>query len=68
MKNRDEFEGQGEQVKGRVKQAWADMTDDERLRNEGVQDEVAGSVQEGVGRARRKVGEAIEDIGERMKR
>jgi uncharacterized protein YjbJ (UPF0337 family) len=67
MKNQDELEGQSEQVKGRVKQAWGDLTDDERLRNEGAQDEVAGNVQEGIGRARRKVGEAIQDMGDKLK-
>ena len=68
MKNRDELDGQSEQVKGKVKQAWGDLTDDERLRNEGEADEAAGEVQEGFGRARRKVGEAIEDIGDDIKR
>jgi uncharacterized protein YjbJ (UPF0337 family) len=68
MKNRDELEGQKEQVKGRVKQAWGDVTNDERLHDEGVADEAAGDVQEGFGRARRKVGEAIEDIGDEIKK
>jgi uncharacterized protein YjbJ (UPF0337 family) len=68
MKNRDELDGKGEQVKGRMKQAWGDITNNERLHDEGVADEAAGDVQEGFGRARRKVGEAIEDIGEDIKR
>lgn len=68
MKNRDELDGQGKQVKGRMKQAWGDLTDDERLHDEGVADEVEGNLREGFGRARRKVGEAIEDIGEDLKR
>ena len=33
-----------------------------------VADEAAGEVQEGFGKARRKVGEAIEDIGEGLKK
>ena len=68
MRNKDEVRGKAEQMKGKAKQAWADMTDDERLRNEGVADEAAGEVQEGFGRARRKVGDFIEDIGEDVKR
>ena len=68
MKNRDELDGKSEQVKGRVKQAWGDVTNNERLHDEGVADEAAGNVQEGFGRARRKIGEAIEDIGEDIKR
>ena len=68
MKNRDELDGKTEQVKGRAKQAWGDITNNEQLHDEGVADEAAGDVQEGVGKARRKVGEAIEDVGERIKR
>jgi len=66
--NRDEIEGRAEQVKGKVKKAVGDLTDDERLHDEGTADEAAGDVQEGFGRARRKVGEAIEDIGENIKK
>ncbi len=66
--NRDELEGQAEQVKGKVKKAVGDLTDNERLHDEGAADEAAGDVQEGFGRARRKVGEAIEDIGDNIKR
>jgi 3-methyl-2-oxobutanoate hydroxymethyltransferase len=65
--NRDELKGKGEQLKGRAKQAVGDLTDDERLRNEGAADEISGEVQEGFGRARRKIGEKVEDIGERLK-
>ena len=68
MKNRDELDGKTDQVKGKVKQAWGDLTDDEKLHDEGVADEAGGELQEGVGRARRKVGEAIEDVGEKLKR
>jgi uncharacterized protein YjbJ (UPF0337 family) len=66
--NRDELDGKAEQIKGKVKQAAGDLTDDDRLRDEGVADEAAGDVQEGFGRARRKVGEAIEDLGDEIKR
>ena len=65
--NRDELEGKGEQVKGKIKQAAGDLTDDEELHGEGVADEAAGNVQEGFGKARRKVGEAIEDLGDKLK-
>jgi uncharacterized protein YjbJ (UPF0337 family) len=66
--NSDELEGKAEQAKGKVKKAVGDLTDNERLRDEGAADEAAGDVQEGFGRSRRKVGEAIEDIGENIKR
>jgi uncharacterized protein YjbJ (UPF0337 family) len=66
--NRDEFQGKNDQLKGKIKQAAGDLTDDERLHDEGVADEAAGKVQEGFGRGRRKVGEALEDLGDKMKR
>ena len=66
--NKDELEGRKDQLKGKVKQATGDLTDDERLHDEGVADEAAGNVQEGFGRARRKVGDAVEDIGENIKK
>ena len=66
--NRDEVQGKTDQVKGKLKQAAGDLTDDERLHDEGVAYEVRGNVQEGFGRSRRKVGEAIEDLGDRIKR
>jgi uncharacterized protein YjbJ (UPF0337 family) len=66
--NRDELEGKGEQVKGKIKQGVGDLTDNERLHDEGVADEAAGEVQEGYGKAKRKVGEAINDIGDAIKK
>jgi len=66
--NRDELEGKKEQFKGKVKQAAGDLTNDDQLHDEGVADEAAGDVKEGFGRGRRKVGEAIEDIGKTIKR
>ena len=68
MKNRDELDGKTDQLKGRVKQAWGDVTNNEQIHEEGVADEAAGTVKEGLGKARRKVGEAIEDLGENLKR
>ena len=65
--NKDELNGKGDQVKGKVKQAWGDLTDNERLHDEGVADETSGTVQEGFGKARRKVGEAIEDVAHKVK-
>jgi uncharacterized protein YjbJ (UPF0337 family) len=66
--NRDELDGKGQKVKGRAKQAWGDVTNNEDLREEGVADEAAGNIQEGFGRARRKVGETLEDIADDIKK
>ena len=66
--NRDEVEGKAKEIKGRVKQGVGDLTDDQNLHDEGVADEAEGEVQKGYGTAKRKVGEAIEDVGEAIKR
>jgi uncharacterized protein YjbJ (UPF0337 family) len=66
--NKDELDGKVDQIKGRVKQGVGDITDNDRLRDEGIADEASGDVQEGFGKARRKVGDAIEDVGDKLKR
>jgi uncharacterized protein YjbJ (UPF0337 family) len=66
--NRDEIEGKAEALKGKIKQAAGDLTDDEQLRNEGIADEAAGDTQDAIGRGRRKAGEFIEDIGKSIKK
>ena len=64
--NRDELNGKGDKMKGRVKQAWGDVTNNEKVHDEGVADEAAGNVEEGFGKGRRKVGEAIRDLGHKV--
>ena len=66
--NKDELKGKAEALKGKFKQAAGDLTDDDRLRDEGAADEAAGNVQDAFGRGRRKVGEAIEDVGDAIKK
>lgn len=66
--NRDEVEGKATALKGKVKQAAGDLTDNPNLHDEGVADEAAGNVQDAFGRGRRKVGEAIKDIGNAIKK
>jgi len=66
--NRDELEGKAETLKGKIKQAAGDLTDDPDLRDEGVADEAAGRTQDAFGHAKRKVGEAIEDVGKAVKK
>ena len=65
--NRDELEGKAEALKGRIKQAAGDLSNNPDLHDEGVVDEAAGQTQDALGHARRKVGEAIEDIRSAIK-
>ena len=68
MWNKNEVSGKIDQAKGRAKQAVGNLTNDDDLKAEGEADEVAGKVQDTVGRGTRKVGEAIEDLGKKVKR
>jgi uncharacterized protein YjbJ (UPF0337 family) len=65
--NNDELNGKGDQLKGRAKQAWGDVTNNEKVHDEGVADEASGDVQEGFGKARRKVGDALHDVAHKIK-
>jgi uncharacterized protein YjbJ (UPF0337 family) len=66
--NRDMTKGRIERMKGKAKQAIGDLTDNERMRDEGEADEAVGRAREGVGRARYKVGRAVEKAGRNLKR
>ncbi len=64
LPNKDEVQGKFDQVKGAAKETVGRAVDDRELENEGRADQTGGDIREGFGKARRKVGETIEDIGE----
>jgi len=66
--NRDEIDGKEKNVAGRIKQATGTLTGNRDLEEKGADERAEGNVQEGLGRGRRKLGEAIEDLGEEIKR
>jgi uncharacterized protein YjbJ (UPF0337 family) len=68
LPNRDEIEGKLDQAKGKTKETIGRVIDDEELEAEGRVDHAGGKVEEGFGKARRKVGETIEDVGDAIKR
>lgn len=68
LPNKDELEGKLDQAKGAVKETVGRVTNDRDLEAEGSADRTGGKVQEGFGTAKRKVGEAIEDIGESIRK
>ena len=44
------FKGNWNELKGRAKQEWADLTDDDLLYEEGQEDELFGRIQKRTGR------------------
>lgn len=68
LPNRDEVEGKVDQVKGRAKEEIGDITGDRDLQSEGRAENMGGDIQEGFGTAKRKVGDAVKDIGDSIRR
>ncbi|OAQ38731.1 general stress protein CsbD [Pedobacter psychrophilus] len=50
-----EFKGAWNEVKGKAKQAYADLTDDDLTYAEGQEDEMVGKVQQKTGKTRDEV-------------
>lgn len=66
--NKDETEGKKDSLKGRIKEAAGALLDDRELQEKGADERAGGQVQEAFGKARRKAGEALEELGEKIKR
>ena len=49
------FKGSWNELKGRAKQEWADLTDDDLLYVEGKEDELLGRIQNRTGKTRDEV-------------
>ena len=68
LPNRDEVEGKFDRAKGTVKENVGRALNDRDMEADGTADRASGNVQEGFGTAKRKVGEAVEDIGDAIKK
>lgn len=60
--NKAIFKGNWEQVKGKLKQKYADLTDNDLLYVEGKEDETLGRIQEKLGKSREEVERIIEGL------
>jgi len=54
------FEGRWQEMRGRVKEAWGDLTDDDLDKTEGKWDQVVGAV-------KRKTGESVDAVEARLR-
>ena len=68
LPNRDELEGKFDQAKGKTKETVGRAVNDRDLEDEGTADRAGGKVQEGYGKVKRHVGEAVEDLGESIRK
>ncbi len=68
LPNRDEMDGKIDQAKGTVKENVGRAIGDRDMETEGAADRASGNVQEGYGETKRKVGDAIKDVGDAVGR
>lgn len=58
--NTDQLKGKWNQVKGKIKQKYADVTDDDLTYAEGKFDEMLGRLQEKTGKTKEELKEEID--------
>jgi uncharacterized protein YjbJ (UPF0337 family) len=63
--NKDEAAGKWQQVKGKIKQQWGKLTDDDLTILEGRRDQLAGKIQERYGIAKEDAERQIREFKER---
>lgn len=56
------FKGNWDEVKGKLKQKWADLTDDDMLKIEGNNDEIYGIIQQYYGHVKDDIRKIIADL------
>jgi uncharacterized protein YjbJ (UPF0337 family) len=60
--NKLSFRGNWNEIKGKLKQKYADLTDDDLTFIEGKEDELLGRLQQRTGRTREQLREEIEKL------
>jgi uncharacterized protein YjbJ (UPF0337 family) len=66
--NEDEVRGKIDQTAGKVKEEIGRAKNVPALEEEGADQRAAGDIEHGVGKARRKFGEALKDVGDKIGR
>lgn len=64
--NKEIFEGKWDEVKGKMKQVWGKLTDDDLKQLEGNQQEIYGKLKKYYGYSEDQVQKAIKDFQKRM--
>lgn len=62
MKNTTELKGNWNKTKGKLKQKFAILTDDDLLFTEGKEDELFGRLQEKLGKSKREIEKIISEL------
>ena len=59
--NKDILEGKWEQLKGKAKEKWGDLTNDDWAVVNGERDQLAGRIQERYGRTKEEVEKEVDE-------
>ena len=59
----DKLKGNWNQIKGKLKQQYADLTDNDLLYVEGKEDELYGRLQERIGQSKEEMHSLLERLG-----
>ena len=62
-----EVGGRVKKTKGKMKEAVGILTGDKKMEREGSAQRAEGTIEEGLGKARRKVGEVLTNLGNAIK-
>ena len=60
--NRDQGEGKWDQIKGRAKKAWGELTDDDLKKAEGSADKLYGVIQDKFGATKEAIKTKLEKL------
>ncbi len=60
--NTRELKGNWEEFKGKLKQKYADLTDDDLLYEEGQRDEMMGKLQQKLGKTQEEIADSINNL------
>lgn len=60
--NTTEIKGNWNEIKGKLKQQYADLTDDDLLYEEGKEDEMYGRIQQKIGKTKDEITKWIADL------
>ncbi|MGH7500121.1 MAG: CsbD family protein [Longimicrobiales bacterium] len=63
--NESTFKGKWNEVKGKVKEQWGDLTNDDLDRIEGRRDQLVGAIQQRYGKARDEAEREVQRFEER---
>jgi uncharacterized protein YjbJ (UPF0337 family) len=64
MATRQQLQGKWNEVKGRLKERWGQLTDDDLVRGEGNVEQLVGVIQQKTGRAKEEVEKFIDEVVE----